>query len=145
VSLEAARQKLLVDLADQGRSNDTAAVESIKKQAQVLENEFAKLIGEVEADKTVNLGAIRAELKKAGEVAVEGCQVPEKLNIKVRTNKGLKTERVTYPSREANLTANATPRRDRARSAQPSLWVGPCHLWGRSRCARRRRSTACRA
>jgi len=74
-TLEAARQKLLADLADladQGRSNDTTAVDALKKRAQVIEDEYKKFVGEVEADKAIDLKAIRAELKKVGAADLEG-------------------------------------------------------------------------
>ncbi|HIK17861.1 MAG TPA: DUF4157 domain-containing protein [Leptolyngbyaceae cyanobacterium M33_DOE_097] len=73
--LEVARQRLrsdLTELVQQGRANDQAALNEIQARARVVEEEFNRVLSEVQADATVNLAQIRTELKNAREMAIEG-------------------------------------------------------------------------
>jgi hypothetical protein len=74
-ALEAARGKLhgeIGRLVQGNKITDPTAIKRIRQRAAKLEAEFKRVLAEVKTDKTIDLKAIRAELKKARTLVIEG-------------------------------------------------------------------------
>lgn len=74
-TLDVGRRVLENRLADLGKSTTKVSpsdVQDVNDKAKIIEDEFKKILDEVKADTSIDLGKIRDELTKAGKDAPEG-------------------------------------------------------------------------
>ena len=92
-TIEAGRLKMLDDfnaLVAKGKAADPAEVAGLKTRAEKLEQEFKQILEQALKDKSIDLDAIRVELKEAGRMAPEGSGNLLAKELKVPETVGLK-------------------------------------------------------